>query len=494
MSGLQFAALVIAAIGPLLVLARLLHVPTPLTLVAAGVTTVLLPGLPAVGVDPGILISLFLPPIIYAAAIRVSVHLFRFTLGTGVGIGVALAVVTIPVIAVAARWLLPGLDWAPALLLGVVGALVDTRLFHEAEGRPQVPRAIADALKVREIVARVVSLGFLAVLVQAVAAETPTPLDAVGAFAWALVGGTAAGWFLGRATRWLQGQARLAPVEIAVSVALPYLCALIAQALGLSLSATIIAAALTVSSGEVDRETGSTHSSSEARVSATTFWEEISLLLSAVLFLLAGRALPEALGALEEWPLWQMASTAVALVLLILVLQFAFSYLAACLPAPAKALREREKDAGPEITRLAAAGVMAWACTPSILGVIVALSAPPEMQDRGLALVVAAFLILGSVVVQGLTLRTAVHAASLGNGAEEKQEEELAGQVASEAVEGEVDVQGGYDAIRRALLQLREDNRIGDEMLQKMLRETDLKARAAEGPAAAMPGAGPPNP
>ena len=42
---------------------------------------------------------------------------------------------------------------------------------------------------------------------------------------------------------------------------------------------------------------------------------------------------------------------------------------------------------------------------------------------------------------------------------------------------------------RRALLELREEDRIGDEVLRKMLREADLKARAAEGPAAALPGA-----
>ncbi|MBI0539692.1 sodium:proton exchanger [Roseomonas sp. KE2513] len=494
MNALQFAALLIAAVGPLLVLAKLLHVPTPLALVAAGIATAFLPGLPDARVDPQILMALFLPPVIYAAAIRVSIHLFRFTLGTGVGIGVALAAVTIPVVAVAARWLLPGLDWAPALLLGVVGALVDTRLFHEAEGRPSVPRAIADALKVREIVARVVSLGVLAVLVQAVATGTPTPLGATWHFAWALVAGAGVGWALGRGTRWLRGHASPAPVEIAVSAALPFVCALVAQGLGLSLSATIIAAALAVSSGGMDAESDSEQTSPEARLSAVTFWEEVSLLLSAVLFLLAGRALPEALGALEEWPIWQTAGTALVLVLLVLALQFAFSYFAACLPAPARALREREGEAGREITRLAAAGVMAWACTPSIIGVIVALSAPPVMEDRGLTLVVAAFLILGSVIVQGLTLRTAVQAASLGDEAEEKREEELAGRVASRAADGEEDVQRGHDAVRRALLRLREDNHIGDEMLHKMLRETDLSARVAEGPAAAMPGAGPPNP
>ena len=502
MNALQSVALLLAAIGPLLALAGLLRLPASLVLVAAGIGAAFLPGLGELQVNPQFLLSVFVPPIVYAAAIRTSVHLLRFTLWTAAAIGVALTATTIPLVALVARWLLPGLDWAPALLLGIVGALFDTRIFHEAAGRPQVPRAIAEALKTREIVARIGALGALALLHRAAEGGPPTPLAAAGGFAWALLAGAAAGWVLGRGAIWLRGRVESGPVQIAVSVALPYLCALAAQWLGLSLSATVIAAALTVSSGEVDRETGETDTSSEARISATAFWEEISLLLSAALFLLAGQGLPAALGALEVWPVWRVAGAALALVLLILALQFAFSYLAACLPAPAAALRRRREETeeetgqgrGAETTRLTAAAVMAWACTPSILGIVVALSAPPGLEDRGLTLVVAAFLILGAVVVQGLTLARAVRAASLGNEEEEKREESLAGRVASKAAEGGTDAQDGHDAVRRALLRLREENHIGDEVLQKMLRETDLSARAAEGPAAALPGAGAPNP
>ena len=93
-----------------------------------------------------------------------------------------------------------------------------------------------------------------------------------------------------------------------------------------------------------------------------------------------------------------------------------------------------------------------------------------------------------------MTLRPAVLAAALGREAEEKQEQELvtrAANAAAEAAGGESD---GLDAARRALFELREEDRIGDEVLRKMLREADLKARAAEGPAAALPGAAPPSP
>jgi CPA1 family monovalent cation:H+ antiporter len=136
---------------------------------------------------------------------------------------------------------------------------------------------------------------------------------------------------------------------------------------------------------------------------------------------------------------------------------------------------------------------MAWASTRSVIGLVVALSLPPSLGDRGLVLVVAALLILGSVLLQGLTLRPAVVAAALSEEAEEKREEELATRAANAAAEesGEED---GLCAARRALFHLRESDRIGDEVLRKMLREADLKSRAAEGAAAALPGASPPNP
>jgi monovalent cation/hydrogen antiporter len=137
---------------------------------------------------------------------------------------------------------------------------------------------------------------------------------------------------------------------------------------------------------------------------------------------------------------------------------------------------------------------MAWASTRSVIGLVVALSLPPAMEDRGLVLVVAALLILGSVLAQGLTLRAAVRAAALSEEAEEEREVELATRAANDAAERCGDGEDCLGAARLALLDLRGEDRIGDEVLRKMLREADLKARAAEGAAAALPGAGPPQP
>jgi NhaP-type Na+/H+ or K+/H+ antiporter len=222
-----------------------------------------------------------------------------------------------------------------------------------------------------------------------------------------------------------------------------------------------------------------------------------SLLVSSVLFLLAGLTLPGALAALGDWPVWQAAAAA-GVLMLVMVIQWIGSLASTRLPPLRDALVEQDA-AG----HAAAASIMAWASTRSVLGLIVVLSVPSEWPngdpflERGLLLLVAAMVILGSVALQGLTLHRAVRAAALGGGEESKGEEarvrRLAADARSEAGlnDDRADPEG-FAAERRALLRLREHNEIGDEALRRLLREMDLRKRAAEGDAS--PGAPPPQP
>jgi NhaP-type Na+/H+ or K+/H+ antiporter len=109
LSQLEFVALLLAAVGPLLALAQLARVPETLLLFASGVAAAFVPGLPPVPVDPQLVLVLFLPPILYASTVCVSLHLLRFTLVSGVLFGAVLALATIAAADFAARLLLPGL-------------------------------------------------------------------------------------------------------------------------------------------------------------------------------------------------------------------------------------------------------------------------------------------------------------------------------------------------------------------------------------------------
>jgi CPA1 family monovalent cation:H+ antiporter len=179
------------------------------------------------------------------------------------------------------------------------------------------------------------------------------------------------------------------------------------------------------------------------------------------------------------------------LLALVLAVQFAFSFAAAALPYPAEELGTREAPA-----RAPVAGVMTWASTRSVIGLVIALSIPATLPDgspfagRDLILALAALTIVGSVLLQGLTLGAAVRWSGLGQPDPAEGER----QAAQEAVERARTEDGGsaFDAGRRAVLGLRAENRIGDEVAREMLRETDLRQRATED--SPLPGAGPPSP
>ncbi len=494
MTSFQFVALLLASIGPILALGRVAPVPDTLVLFGAGVATTLVPGLPPARLDPQLALELFLPPLLYAGASRASFHLLRFSLVSGVLLGAALSLATVAAVALAARLLL-GLPWTAAVLLGAVAAVFDTRLFHEAEGRPHVPRPVADALKAREMVARVVVVSTLALALEALEGAAPSAGAVLLHVAWDLAGGAALGLALGRAVAWARERVRPAPVEIAVSIATPYIGSLASTALGVSVVVTVVTAALVIAAERIDPRTGAQRASAEARVSAVAFWEEANLILSAVLFFMAGRALPGAVAGLRDWPLGWLLGVAAGLLALVLAVQFAFSLVAAALPYPAEELGTREAPATVP-ARAAVAGVMAWASSRSVIGLVIALSVPAALPDgrpfaeRDLILAVAALLIVGSVLLQGLTLEAVVRRAGLGERAETEAER---GAAQEAIVRARAETGGsGFDAGRRAVLELRGENRIGDEVAREMLRETDLRQRATE--ESPLPGAGPPNP
>ena len=482
MSPYQFAALILVVIGPVLAVARASNIPPSLLLFGVGLASTALPGLPQLRIDPQLVLNLFLPPLIYASAVRLSRHLLRFVFVPGILIGALTVLATVGIVAVSARFvILPGLSWTAGLLLGVVVSVFDTRIFQEAKGAPHVPRAIADTLKARELVARLVILATFALVLEGASSDRLPVMALLEHYALDLPAGILVGLLIGAGMGLLRQRIDTAPVEIAVSVATPYAAALAAVAFGVSAVGAVTAAALVISAVRIDTRTGAPISSSETRISAVAFWEQASLMVSSALFLLAGRALPEALVTIETWSPWRLGLATVALLSLVLLVQAVFSYVSTWAQPVAEACGQSSRR------RAAAAAVMTWSSTRSVIGLVIALAVPTSLTDgatfpeRDLILVVAALAIVGSVLLQGFTLRAVVDKAGLG-GEQEQTREESEARSAMEAAYASPDQRhaNGFDAARQALLQLRKQNRIGDEVMVGMLRETDLKSRAVE--------------
>src|SRR4051794_25062530 len=110
---LLFAVVVLAGVG------LRSGVPYPVVLVLGGLVIGLVPGLPSPRVNPDVIFFVFLPPLLYSAAIQVSARELRENWRPIGLLAVGLVVVTILAVAVVAHAVLD-LPWAVAFVLGAI--------------------------------------------------------------------------------------------------------------------------------------------------------------------------------------------------------------------------------------------------------------------------------------------------------------------------------------------------------------------------------------
>src|SRR5689334_2680214 len=94
--------------------------PFHIILVLSGIAISLIPGLPVISLDPEVVFIIFLPPLLYSAAWNISWHEFRSALRPIGLASIGLVFFTTALVGVAAYYLIPGLDWPLAFLIGAI--------------------------------------------------------------------------------------------------------------------------------------------------------------------------------------------------------------------------------------------------------------------------------------------------------------------------------------------------------------------------------------
>src|SRR5919197_1359188 len=120
MQGVELVVILLAVSAALRLVARRLRVPHPALLVLAGLALVFLPGLPRVEFDPDALFIIFVPPLLYWAALTTSLRDFRAHFWPIARYGTLVVVLTIVAVAVVAHALTPEFSWAAAFTLGAI--------------------------------------------------------------------------------------------------------------------------------------------------------------------------------------------------------------------------------------------------------------------------------------------------------------------------------------------------------------------------------------
>ena len=422
------AALFVAVAG-LNAVARWLSVPYPIPLVLGGLALGLVPGMPEIELDPDLVLVVFLPPLLYAAAFFSDLRALKTDLRAISLIAVGLVLLTMVAVAILGHEVI-GLSWPMAFALGAIVSPTDPVAATAIMRRLGAPRRIVNLVEGESLVNDAAALVSYRIAVAAAVGGSFSVLDAGLEFLGAAVGGIAIGFVVG----WVVAEIRLrlndTPTELTISLLTAYAAFIPADELGLSgvLAAVTAGVYLGWRAPEV--------ASPQTRLQGFAVWEILTFLLNASLFILIGLQLPVIADGLDAYSVGELVGYSALVCATVIATRFAWlfttPYLIRLLDRRPEQ-RARRVGARPRV-------VVGWSGMRGAVSLAAALALPLEtdagaaLPGRDLVLFITFALILVTVVGQGLTLPHLIKRLGIQeDGSEEEAEEVRARWVAAGA-------------------------------------------------------------
>lgn len=382
--------------------ARRFGVSYPIALVIFGLLCSLIPRVPHIPLPPSVVFLVILPPLLYIAAWQTSWRDFKYHLISISSLAVLLVFFTAIGVAFAAQWWLPGFDWQLGFLLGAVVSPTDAVAATSIARKVGMPQRIVDLLEGESLLNDATGLLALEFGVQMVVQRTtPSVSRGLLEFAWLAVGGVLVGVAIGFAVNWLERWVDDGPVEIALSLIVPYAAYLAGDAVKASGVIAVVACGLLVS-----RQSSSLFSP-RVRLQAIAVWDALEFLLNGFVFVLIGLQLPYVLAGIHGQSMLNLLAYALVFSSVLVVLRLAWMY-----PASRAAWWIRTHLAGQvyEKPRLNQTFVVGWTGMRGVVALAAANSLPLTLSDgapfpqRNFIIFLTFSLILVTLVFQGLSL------------------------------------------------------------------------------------------
>lgn len=411
-------------VAALAYLAKRLAVPYPIVLVIGGLCLSVLPHAPLIALDPDIVFLVILPPLLFSAAFHISWREFRNNLVSIFMLAFGLVGFTVYGVALATRWMLPGFDWKLGLVLGAVVATTDPLSATATARRLGIPRRITDLLEAESLVndgSGLVALKFTAALL--VTGITPSFFGGVVELCYLITAGVAIGLIVALATHKIQKRISDAPIEITISLVVPYIAYLAAEAAHCSGVMATLACGLYLGR----RSSG--FFSLHARIESSAVWSTLDFVLNGVVFLLLGLQLPSILADIRGLSLRTLVLDAALFSTLVILLRLIWVYPGAWISFQIRHylhLQRMDKFSNGAIF------IVGWSGMRGVLALAAAISLPERLNNgapfpqRNLLIFLTFCVIFATLVLQGLSLPAIIRRLGLSGSLAGYGEEEMA--------------------------------------------------------------------
>jgi monovalent cation/hydrogen antiporter len=501
--------------------ARRVNAPYPAALALAGAGLALLPNAPSVALDPQLALTLFVAPVLLDAAFDSSPRDLKRNWRAVTGLAIVAVGLTVGAVALVARWLVPGLPWPAAIALGAIVAPPDAAAASAVLRQLRPPHRVLVILEGESLFNDASALLIYRLAVAATVTGAFSLGRVVPTFALVTLGSIVLGAILSRVTLAALGQVR----DLATSVLLQFLSTfavwLIAERLGLSGIITVVAFGILIARIAPDQMPA------RMRIPSYAVWEVVVFVLNVLAFILVGLQLKPLLQRLDRPDLVTYAVTAGAVTATVIIVRIAWVMGYAGVGRwilGRRAIGTRRPTGVPSFR---AATVVAWCGMRGVVTLAAALAlpdgvhGPPAFPYRDLILFTAFSVVVGTLVLQGLTVSPLMRALALEDDGSVEREVRLAreetARSALDALAGvtgddamvallrreyetglrraeagplspETNDGGGYaaarrraqDAQRRTLSQLRAQGVIGDDAFHRVEEELDWREVSVE--------------
>jgi CPA1 family monovalent cation:H+ antiporter len=439
--GLSLGAMLLAG------LARRLRVPYPTFLALGGVALAFVPGSPNWVLEPDLALALFVAPVLLDAAFDTSLRDLRDNWLPVATLVVAAVAVTTATVAIVVRWMVPEVPWSAAIALGAIVAPPDAGAATAVLRAIKMPYRALKILEGESLLNDATALLIYRVAVGTVMASSLSASQVAPALAWAVIGSFIAGYSFARLSMLLTSRITDAPSAIIMQFAGTFLTWIIAERLELSAILTIVVYAVTLARNVP------AYTPARLRVPSYAVWETVVFLLNIGAFVLIGMQLN---------PIWTnlavdirahyvlIAGAVLATVIVtrivwvmsyVFVLKFFIRWRGGFIP--------RHATNTPPTLR--GGFLISWCGMRGIVTLAAAFALPGDFPFRALILLTSFSIVLGTLVIQGLTLRPLVRWLAMDDGDPLAREINWARRAAFHAALESID---GYDSAEAKMLRL----------------------------------------
>jgi monovalent cation/hydrogen antiporter len=418
MQAVELVVILLAVSAALRLVARRLGVPHPVLLVLAGLALVFVPGLPRVEFDPDALFLVFVPPLLYWASLTSSVRDFRAQFWPIARYGTLVVLLTMTAVAAVAHALTPEFTWPAAFTLGAIVSPPDPVAAIAVLRTIGADRRLTTILEGEGLVNDATALvAYRVAIAAAVTGSFSLPHAVIGF----LITGTG-GVLIGLAAGWLIGQIRIRVrgvpvVENTISLLTPFVAYLPADWLGLSGVLSVVAVGLYLS------RTGPRIVPAATRIQAESMWVMVQFILESLVFILVGLELPSVLRTLQTYGLGTLLLYAVLVSATAIAVRIVYTLVGGSLIRRSyRGKPYAGTPSWRQIGFLGWAGMRGGDSLVIALAVPVVTAAGHPFPARGLIIFLTFSVILVTLVLQGPTLAPLVRwwgLTEVGSGTEE---------------------------------------------------------------------------